>query len=230
MRAINVRSGGEVAIEGFVFEGCDGSEGEEADSGAIRFSNPDSLTVRSSIFRDNVGFRGAAIVGASQEDISVRIENTIIHHNHANDGGAIYIYGQPIDIAIVNNLIFNNSATDYCGAVWLRFQERARMLFVRNTVWGNTSDRNPALETHTGQGPFINSSIVVDNIPGDLAGSWFHEYSMVSGSHPFVDPEHADFRLRPGSFAIDSGDPEIEPDTNGTSPDMGCDLALLPRS
>jgi hypothetical protein len=230
-KAIWVEAGADLTVDGFLFEGCNGSTGAAFQSGVVEFANAHRLVLANNVFRSNAAFRGAVVDnhfgGLLPIDAEVVIENNIIHDNAADDGGAIYLVGEA-DITIHNNLIYANMAVDYCGGVWLRFQVQERLVFTKNVVWGNWADRNPALEVHAGEGAIVNSSIVTNNTPSNMAAAWGQAFSMIGGNPMFADPAAGDFSLLPGSAAIDAGDPTLPLDPDGTTTDQGAYLHLLP--
>ena len=156
----------------------------------------------------------------------IRFQNNVMLYNHADDGGVIYI-SNSTHIELVNNLIYGNWADDYGAAVWLRNQTRDDLVFARNTVVGNDAVRAAGLVTLSGDGANINSSLIAENTPNNIANDWPQSFTLVTDYAPLVDPAAGDFRLVGGSSAIDGGDPSWF-DDDGTRADQGVDLALLP--
>lgn len=231
-RAIIVGADTDVTLEGFLFEDCDGGTSSSFNSGVVFINGAaDAVRIRNSVFRNNSSHRGPVISnyggGAMKTDGLVLLENNIMHHNDGDDGGVIYIGGET-NITIFNNLIYSNSAVDYCGAIWLRDQVRSKLDFTKNVVWGNTAGRNPALEVYAGEGPIINSSIVTSNTPSDKAAAWGETYSMIGGDPSFTNPGAGDFSLQGGSPAIDAGDPGLPQDSDNSRTDQGVYLDRLP--
>ncbi len=231
--AVQLESGADVTFEGIVFEDCNSSDSvsDSFDSGAIQTKGPDAVRIRGCIFRNNANHRGPVINtwhgSPFPDDALLLIENTIMHDNHADDGGVMYINGST-NIQMINNLIYDNRADDYCGAVWVRNQVRSNLIFQKNVVYGNTAGRAAALATFEGEGPIIDSSIVTNNSPSDREGSWGTSHSMIGGDAQFTSPSTGDFSLQPTSTAIDAGDPALPQDADETRTDQGCYLDRLP--
>lgn len=223
----------EIVVERCVFENSDGGVSPSDQSGAILIEGPKRLEVYDSVFRYNAAHRGP-VAGNYQSGIGefvdpdglIRFQNNVMLYNHADDGGVIYI-SNSTHIELVNNLIYGNWADDYGAAVWLRNQTRDDLVFARNTVVGNDAVRAAGLVTLSGDGANINSSLIAENTPNNIANDWPQAFSLVTDYAPLVDPAAGDFRLVGGSSAIDGGDPSWF-DDDGTRADQGVDLALLP--
>jgi len=230
-RAIRAQAGADLTVEGFVFEYCNGGTSAAYNSGVVLGQGADAVRLRNNIFRYNTSHRGSVLgtYGGSVFPTNgyVLFENNIMHDNQADDGGVIYISGETY-IDIINNLVYDNGATDYCGAIWLRNQVQAKMIFRKNVVYGHWAGRNPALEVYSGQGALINSSIVTSNSPSNISSDWPTTYSMIGGNPLFTNPAGGDFSLGAGSPAIDAGDPALPNDPDASRTDQGCALHLLP--
>lgn len=229
-RAIAIGAGADVVVEGFVFEACNGSTLAVGGSGVISGLSADRVVLRRNIFRNNAGYRGSVFTthgGAMPVDGQVIIEHNIMHDNTADDGGVIYVFGDT-NVTIHNNLVYDNSAVDYCGAIWLRDQQQAKMVFTKNVVWGNFADRNPAVEVFSGEGAVVDSSIIAGNSPSNVAAAFVNSFSLFGGNPLFVDPNAGDFALQLGSPAIDTGNPALPDDLDGTQTDRGVYLDQLP--
>ncbi len=230
-RAVVVGSGAELTLQGFHFTGCDYSTSSSYESGVIRLSGCDLLHVDYCVFEDNIGYRGSVISTDSGSSPGtsgwVIVENSVMVGNQADDGGVFYINGET-NIDMDNLLIWDNSAVDYCGALWLRDQSSSRSTMTRSVVYGNSAGRNDALESYSGSGAYLNSSIVYGNSPGNVDSSWSYVYSTIGSNPYFTDPSNGDFSLRSTSSAIDAGDPSLPTDPDGSRADRGCRLDDLP--
>ncbi len=234
-QALIAGPGSDVTVKGCIFEGCAGGTGETDGSGAILVQSAARLVVRGCVFRGLQAHRGAALsswVKGSDLNLdptaTIVFRDNVVYGNEADDAAAIYLRGA-MTLEIVNNLFHDNVALDYAAAIWLRDQERARLTFRRNVVYGCSAARGAPLETYSGEGPEVNSSIVLGNTPEPQLGvGWSAVYSLTSGPHPFVDPATGDFALRPDTAAIDAGDPEIPNDLDGTRADQGVEVGRLP--
>lgn len=178
--------------------------------------------------------------------------------NLAEFGGAYYSVDpfsivEPADVIFVSCLFFGNRAENHGGAVHSRQVDRCVLqgcTLVQNSAMlgggaictcGVPGRRSLSL-------PSLSNCVLWDNQPDQIMGNPFVCFSILRESVPgtgniignpmFVDPSIGDFRLAPGSVAIDRGDPlltgadrmdldgsarGVDGDRDGTTTlDMGC--------
>jgi len=150
-------------------------------------------------------------------------------------GGAISAGNTVSPITISRSVIaFNTSGHN--GAA-LTISSGPIVYLTQTTIYGNVSSaevNGGAISCIGTNQPHINSSIIAANTPTDFftgLGTPVVHYSITQAEYEgtenlvanpmLVDPENGDFRLMPGSPAIDAGDPTLEPDDNGSRADIG---------
>ncbi|MGA1870794.1 MAG: hypothetical protein ACMUJM_19845 [bacterium] len=144
---------------------------------------------------------GGAIIFESYAQPYMR--NNIVNGNSAKTfGGGVYCRQGAIP-SIINNTFYMNKSTDslYYGI----YSDASSLPYLRNLIIQNTGN------------PVVKGDKQVSAIPYSLLISYLNE-----ADPSFVSPIGGDFHLKPGSPAIDMGDPAIEyNDRDGTRNDQG---------
>jgi hypothetical protein len=154
--------------------------------------------------------------------------NLIVLHNTAGMwGGGIHIPGSRLTIERV--LIAFNFAESGGGAITSFGGTR---LGLRNvTMYGNISQDGWGLQSRESEVAFVNC-IYWGNQPTEMHGDGitatysdiqdgFNGEGNIDAEPLFVDPDDDDFHLSPDSPCIDAGDPDSDPDSDGTRADIG---------
>jgi parallel beta-helix repeat protein len=159
------------------------------------------------------------------------VNNRIVENEASNAGGGIFCWkGSP---RITNNVIWKNKARSGGGLSC----DRSSCTIINDTIAGNVAVYGGGIFSKGGSVRIINT-ILWDN-GDDLNSGWFSPASRpdhsdigdgdfagvngnISGAPLFMDPENGDFRLKPDSPCIDSGNPNpIYYDPDGSRNDMG---------
>ncbi|MFQ5869089.1 MAG: right-handed parallel beta-helix repeat-containing protein, partial [Candidatus Zixiibacteriota bacterium] len=149
-------------------------------------------------------FNGGGIYCDTSDPLII---GNIISRNSAGwDGGGIYCeyYCDPL---ISNNTISRNSALLYGGGV---FCWRSSPTITNTIVWGNSAPNSPQI--------YLEGHPVVTYC--NIQGGWPGE-GNINADPIFVGAEKEDFHLRWHSPCIDAGDPNSDPDPDGTGSDIG---------
>jgi predicted outer membrane repeat protein len=131
--------------------------------------------------------------------------NCIISENSTSQagGGIFFLESLP---TITNCTISGNSAGQSGGGIYCDFSSP---YIVNSIFWGNTSD----IYAHSGSNPKLSYCDLQGSCPG---------LGNISADPRFVDPAHADYRLRSGSPCINTGHPRIRDRSDNNLPsDMG---------
>ncbi len=118
------------------------------------------------------------------------------------------------------------------------FDPSKTVLITNSIFWGNesydletepASPRPPGILLRRGE---IRYSIVQDSIGPLIYDYWYIDEArrngLIDADPLFADPRSGDFRLLPGSPAIDAGDPAWPPDADGSRRDLGASFPGLP--
>jgi len=138
-------------------------------------------------------------------------------------GGGIFIKSSEMVnvLEMTNVTIANNTAADIGGGLY--FYRGARVIITNGIIWDNTPQQvfTPRLANLN----FL--SIAYSNLEGGEDGiEDNHNLELVWGDNIdadplFVNPDEGDYHLTEDSPCIDAGNPEHEPDPDGTRADMG---------
>jgi len=186
--ALSVAGPGDPTIEGLRLTG-----GRAPHGAGIRILGPTSPTIRNSCVVDNdalIGGGGIAILGGPG---AARIENTLVAKNRAPEGAGILIAG-PVRPIIVNDTIADNVAISAAGGI----VNRGGQPVIFNTIlWANRASGDER-DIDGIAPPMIGFSTIGDG-----------QFSGTNGNDDrdplFEGAPVGNYRIRPGSPAIDSG-------------------------
>ncbi|MBI2426652.1 MAG: carboxypeptidase regulatory-like domain-containing protein [Candidatus Kerfeldbacteria bacterium] len=195
------------------------------------------------IFRNHARGSGGGISAGAMYSHTITLERCLIQGNSAvEDAGGIYI---GTDMKIVNSLIVNNQAGERGGGLYGGGGPFVESELLCCTLFGNTAD-------FLGDAVYVNAStiylyngVIYGNGERDVVrtatGYFTPSYSDIRGGWQgvgnidadpiFLDPEHGNFHLAPGSPCIDTGtlenapaeDFDRDPRPVGEGVDMGAD-------
>jgi len=152
-----------------------------------------------------------------------RIENTLIANNtveHGFGGGVFCAWGSG---AILENVTLSNNYAETAGSgIYCMHGGSATLLnsIITDQIcleFDRRYDPNWIRVNYSNIGVIVNQ---------DSENEFNHNSinigeGVLSSNPLFVSPENGDYRLSEGSPCIDTGDPESEPDPDGTRADMG---------
>ena len=175
--------------------------------------NAGHLVLRDSLVYGNEGAGSSLVLS----DCSALISGSTIAYNSGGStlsgGEALIAQSDPFDpsktVLITNSIFWGN---------------RARNLYNKPVF-----PRPPGILLTLGE---IRYSIVQDSVGPSIWQVFYLKEALHNGlidSDPlFADPLSGDFRLLPGSPAIDAGDPASPPDSDGSRRDLGASFPGLP--
>ncbi|MCF7811404.1 right-handed parallel beta-helix repeat-containing protein [bacterium] len=182
-----------------------------------QFSN---VTINNVIMRDNnCGYVGSGF--GCYGNSTATLNNCQIYGNYSDHvGGGIHGYSSEITLNHVT--ITNNRALHTGGAIYLTQDAVARLYDC--ILWEN--------HPHEIQLAFANNVTQINVSNSDIDGGreevelWDADVANwvvgnINQDPQFVDPGIRDYRLQEGSPCIDAGNPESDPDPDGTIADMG---------
>ncbi len=188
-----------------------------ATGGAIRNETNSSAAFLNAIFEDNTASEQGGGIFQRNGSRTVLV-NTLLAGNTAGDqGGGIFNIENSV-LELINATISENSSTGFGGGILNGSEEVAdtSSVTLRNTIlWRNTSENIGNEIYHFSES---GSSVQFDHVlyrerdgAGDVVrGGSFTEAGSVTDDPMFVDAVAGDFRLQPGSPAIDEGSPETD--------------------
>ncbi|MDR0520212.1 MAG: hypothetical protein LBG82_09265 [Clostridiales Family XIII bacterium] len=137
----NIGYGGAVDVDGeggyALIEGTDFSGNSAGHGGTVSFDdNVDAIVNDCTLTDGSAGFGGGIYCGYARLDI----EGSVIEHNSANEGGAMYVYSNwmlPLGVNIGSTRIADNMAVDTAGI----YTDDIRLINTRDSVFAdNVSD------------------------------------------------------------------------------------------
>ena len=174
-------------------------------------------TIQNNKIRDNIAFQDGGGINCRFSGDAVIAENIISNNQAVDDygsgygGGIACYYASPI---IKNNTIYNNQAAPESGG-GIDFD--GSYSDVKNCIlWNNSPEE---IYVYSGY-----PSITYSDIQGGWGGTGNIDLDPL-----FVDAENEDYSLFQDSPCIDTGDPNSEPDPDGTCADMGYFSAKLEK-
>ena len=216
--------GSEVLVSGCVFQNNSGREG-----GALMVRNQGNPTIEDSVFRLNSAHQGGAVF---LDGSSVALTRCWISDNSASvTGGAVYARNG-CTVTLDGTKVTNNTAPTGGGvtldnaeldAVRSTLATNGESVFIVNTgavslnssiLWDGGTGTSIGMSTNNGFEAEAEYSIV-DSDEFDVGGT------VLSTDPMFKDAAAGDHGLLTGSPGIDSGDPALGPDPDGSAPDMG---------
>ena len=195
-------------------------------------------------FISNSANLGGAIYTTTFLEEDCVISGNTFTENHAGNGGALLI-NDFNSIVVHHNIFYGNNADNCAGGVGFR-RNISNTLFYSNTLaynesqfgggigfmmniggnneitlsdcifWGNRADEGNQILFYDFFGLVFLSYC-------DIEGEWDERYSdhIIHDDPLFVDPDNDNFHLSEDSPCIDTGDPDSDPDPDGTRADMG---------
>ncbi|MCK4338551.1 MAG: right-handed parallel beta-helix repeat-containing protein [Candidatus Cloacimonetes bacterium] len=174
--------------------------------GAIYCINSSSILIKNCAIQNNrTCGRGGGIFCEWYSNPT--LINVTISRNYAdNRGGGIFCdwYSSP---SLVNVTISENNANHFSGAITC--YNHSSPTITNCILWNNSPTEFYLI---------YGSSVTVTY--SDIMGGWTGE-GNINADPLFVDPDNGDFHLTEDSPCIDTGDPTLPPDPDGTITDMG---------
>jgi len=180
----------------------------------IYLQNSSSYVDENDISHNNATLGGGGIWFDSSSGYIVR---NSIHRNTAQVGAAISFHSNNFDdeYSLVEQNTIADNLPDVGGSV-IRLSG-GKLEIVSTIIWESQPtawlDVDPS-----------NTELTLSycSIPSFIPGDFVDIEDCLIGEDPlFVDPSNEDYSLQPESPCIDAGDPEAEPDLDGTTQDIG---------
>jgi hypothetical protein len=151
-----------------------------------------SLTITGAIFRENQARLGGGVAHDAGDSLIV---NTLFDNNSASDGGAaVFLQGSGTDhlthVTITSAGVVTNTAVTTTKDI----------LLIRNTIVVNH-----AVGLHVGAGFVVLDSTLFHGNGADIQGAVSFDQNRIAADPLFTNPGAGNYRLRPGSPAIDTG-------------------------
>ncbi|HHE38776.1 MAG TPA: right-handed parallel beta-helix repeat-containing protein [Candidatus Cloacimonetes bacterium] len=165
----------------------------------------------------------------------IKLYDTLIFGNSAVNGGGIYLYDSAwIDpVCHFHNCTITRNHSDVYGGGFF-IDDFSNASFINTILWNNTTGSHIGNQGYIEQDPYLYHNTIVkycDYNSGEIYCSNNQYQYLILGNNIydnplFVNQTNSDFNLQWNdqsiSPCIDSGDPSMEEDEDGTPPDMGC--------
>ncbi len=184
------------------------------------------------------GYGGGILIEHSSPTISY---NIITGNSADQGGGGLSASAEGCEPVITHNLFYDNGTDG--GGGGLSFYECGGIV-LNNTIVGNSAGQGGGgINIPFTRGMQITNNIVVSNEGSGIAGWNAEEYTLtfndvwdnqggnysnvqaddgsISDDPEFVNADEADYHLTEDSPCIDTGDPDLPEDPDGTRADMG---------
>lgn len=201
---------------GFTLTG--GVAGRDGYGGGIVIERS-SPTIIGNIITGNRAEQGGGGISASFAPAAPIITRNLIVDNQTDNGGGGLSFYQCSGI-LINNTIVDNAAGTDGGGVNLPFT--VGLTAVNNIIANNQSGRNGAVAGWMAQASRFSYNDVWGNTGGNYSDPIRPGEGSISQDPAFVDPDNGNYHLRDNSPCIDSGDPDLPADVDGSRSDMGC--------
>ncbi len=170
---------------------------------------------------------GGGLYGESNG--SYTLKNVLIYGNTADHGGGVHFYGSVGNVFNSVTVVGNNAEEGSAGGISLGSGEEgtggSTCDMVNSIVWGNTETQIFHYKNSESEFPLNISFCDIEGGEEGVRLSGGAELNWLDGNIDedplFVDPDEGDYRLMVDSPCIDAGDPDSDPDPDGTRADMG---------
>ncbi len=163
----------------------------------------------------------------NRETANAKLVGLTIRNGIDQWGGGIYMSSASPTLSHL--IIQGNVATSNGGGIYARRGSHPTIDHV--TITGNQGDQFGAVNCVDSSTVVIANSIIYGNSPAASPNGLDASFCDVEGGRngegnidedpQFVDPDGRDFHLNSNSGCIDAGDPDADPDPDGTRADMG---------
>jgi hypothetical protein len=198
-------------------------------AGGILNQNNSSSVITNSIFSGNSAVNGGAIFNDNGSNLW--LINTMFTGNTATENGG-GIYNGLSSPLIVNNTFTQNTAGTYGGAI---YNGNSSPTVSNSIIWSNTANASASATSasifNANSTPVIGHSLIANS---GGSGSWQGSIGSDDGANidinpQFVDAVNGDFRLLPGSLAVNAGSNSNYESISGTNLVNDTDLIGNPR-
>jgi len=214
---------GEVEVTGNRVEGNRVGIDYSWGGGIIVYGDDTSATLRANVVTDNLALSAGSGVFVDDGADATLVGELYYANRCAADGGSGLLVDSggetPTVVEVVNATIARHDCPDPAlggNAILAEISEEGdpppEVTVTNSILWGNAGSDVLSM----GASVDVTYSLVEEAVDGE---------GNVSDDPRFVDPARGDFRLEPGSPAVDAGDPastyDAEPDPNGGRIDLG---------
>ncbi len=213
----NSREGADTVLDGFTITGGD------APGGGGMINSGSSPTVTNCTFSGNsAGDLGAGMYNSNSDPT---VTNCIFSGNAAGSGGGGMLNLLSSNPTVTNCIFSGNSVSSGFGGGGMLNWLNSSPTVINCTFSGNTVTNDGGGMYNLCSNPTVANCILWGDSPNEIynfASTPTVTYSNVQGGYPgtgninadplFVDPDNDDFRLMPGSPAIDAGNNSAVPE------------------